>query len=228
MQSEQRSAAVSIFILLVVFWLGFLVHRAPKFAGSAWGGFFGVTAALLMLVPLVYTLVKRVARLRRAFTARYSFRLLLQAHVYLGLIGALLALIHTGHKFQSKLGVVLTAVMLLVVLSGFVGQYYLRYVAEDIRERQVELGVLWRTVESRSHALASGQLEPAASLQVASNLLPLAAATADVQYAIQFQERMRKLWSIWLTAHITSSVLFYLLLALHIWAGVHFGLRWFE
>jgi len=228
MQRQDRSAAISIFVLLVLFWLGFLVHRSPEFPGSAWGGFFGVTAAAFMLVPLAYTLVKRIARLRHAFTRRHSFASLLQAHVYFGLIGALLALIHSGHRFQSTLGVALTTLMLLVVFSGFIGQYYLRHVAEDIREKQAQLGVLWRTVETRSQALASGPLEPSVSMHAAAELLPLATATADLQYSVQFQERVRKLFKAWLNVHIVCSVLFYLLLILHIWAGIYFGLRWFE
>lgn len=228
MQSRDQSVAVSIFFILLVFWLGFLVHRSPRFAGSAWGGFFGVTAALLMLVPLAYTLVKRIAPLRRQFTQRFSFRSLLQAHVYLGLIGALLALIHSGHKFQSALGIALTATMLLVVISGFIGQYYLRYVAEEIREKQVQLGALWRTLEVKSRALASGPLESSVPVQAAAELIPVATATAELQYSLQFQERVRKLFDVWLNIHIVCSIFFYLLLGLHVWAGIHFGLRWFE
>lgn len=228
MQSHDRTAAVSIFVLLLVFWLGFLVHRSPQFAGSAWGGFFGVAAALFMLVPLAYTLVKRVDGLRHAFTQRFAVRSLLRMHVYLGLIGALLALIHSGHKFQSTLGVVLTALMLVVVVSGFIGQYYLSHVAENIREKEVQLGVLWRTVETRSQAMANGPLEPATSIQASTELLPLVTATADLRYSIEYQDRVRALFRIWLDVHIVCSVLFYVLLALHVWAGIYFGLRWFE
>jgi hypothetical protein len=228
MQSHDRTAAVSILVLLVVFWLGFLVHRSPQFAGSAWGGFFGVTAALFMLVPLAYTLVKRVDGLRHAFTQRLPLRALLQAHVYLGLIGALLALIHSGHKFQSTLGIALTALMLLVVVSGFIGQYYLRHVAENIRAQEVQLGVLWRTVEIRAQAMANGALDPAASIRASAELLPLVTATADLRYSVEFQGRVRTLFKVWLDVHIVCSISFYVLLALHIWAGIYFGVRWFE
>ena len=58
--------------------------------------------------------------------------------------------------------------------------------------------------------------------------LPLASAAADLQYSIQFQERVRRLFNAWLSAHIAFSIIFYLLLALHIWAGIYFGLRWFR
>jgi hypothetical protein len=181
-----------------------------------------------MLVPLAYTFVKRSARLRRWFTQRLPFPALLQGHVYFGLVGAFLALVHSGHKFQSVLGIGLTALMLLTVLSGFVGQYYLRYVAEDIREKQGQLGTLRRTLEARSRALASGPLENSVSMQAAADLLPVATATAELQYGVQFQERIRKLFGAWLYLHIACSALLYVLLALHIWAGIHFGLRWFK
>lgn len=223
-----QSIAISIFVLLVGFWLGFLVHRAPRFAGSAWGGFFGVMAALFMLVPLAYTIAKRIVPVRRWAISRYSMASLLEMHVYFGLIGALLALVHSGHKFESTLGIALTGLLLLTVLSGFVGQYYLRYVAQDIHEKQSELSVLWRTLEIRSQSFASGSLEPAVSLQAAAEILPIVTATAELKYSVQFQQRVRRLFSAWLNVHIVCSVLFYILLVLHIWSGIYFGLRWFE
>jgi hypothetical protein len=228
MQRSDRAIASSIFLLLLAFWLGFLVHRSPRFAGSAWGGFFGVSGALFMLVPLAYTLVKRSALLRRRFTRRFSFQSLLHAHIYLGLIGALLGLVHSGHKFQSVLGVALTAMMLLSVISGFIGKYFLGYVTEDIRQKQTELGVLRRNWETISRAAANGPLEPALPMAAAAEVLPVATAVAELEYTLRFQDRVRKLFNVWLLVHIVCSLLFYLLLVLHVWAGIEFGLRWFD
>jgi hypothetical protein len=228
MHGKDRYVALSVLLLLVALWLGFLVHRSPRFAGSGWGGLFGVSGAILMLVPLVYSLAKRSTSARRVLTRHYSIPSLLQAHIWFSFVGALFALIHSGHKFQSALGIALTATMFLTVISGFIGQYYLRYVAEDIREKQAQLGTLWRELETRSNAMASGPLQVAVSMQAVRELLPIATATAELQYGVQFQERVRKLCRAWLRIHIGCSVLFYALLALHIWAGIQFGLRWFQ
>ncbi|MCB1617365.1 MAG: hypothetical protein KDI08_01530 [Pseudomonadales bacterium] len=229
MGKQDRIVATIIFSVLAVLWLGFLVHRSPFFAGSLLGGVFGVVGAACMLVPLVYTVVKRSAKLRRAFTKKHSFGSLLQAHVYFGLIGALLAIIHSGHKFQSVLGVALTASMLLSVLTGFIGQYYLRYVAENIRERKAQLDGLWRSLDGQYWTYAQGlAADGAGTVKAAAELLPLVSAAADLQYSVQFQGRVRKLFNAWLSAHIAFSIIFYLLLALHIWAGIYFGLRWFR
>ena len=67
-----------------------------------------------------------------------------------------------------------------------------------------------------------------AAPKASAELLPLASAAADLQYSIQFQERVRRLFNAWLSAHIAFSIIFYLLLSLHIWAGIYFGLRWFR
>lgn len=229
MSKQDRVVATIIFSVLVVLWLGFLMHRSPLFAGSLLGGVFGVVGAAFMLVPLVYTIVKRSAGLRRAFAKKYGFGSLLQAHVYFGLAGALLAIIHSGHKFQSVLGIVLTATMLLSVLTGFLGQYYLRYVTENVREKKTQLDGLWRALDGMHWSYAQGLDGTGTGVaRAAAELLPLASAAADLQHSIQFQERMRRTFNAWLSAHITFSIIFYLLLALHIWAGIYFGLRWFR
>jgi hypothetical protein len=229
MNNQDRIIATVIFSILVVLWLGFLVHRSPFFAGSFLGGVFGILGAAFMLMPLIYTAIKRSATLRRAFTKKNSFGSMLQAHVYFGLIGALLAIMHSGHKFQSVLGVALTASLLLSVFTGFIGQCYLRYVAENIREMKMQLDGLWRLLDGQYWVYAQGPGPGGAGTTKASaELLSLASAAADLQYSVQFQERVRKAFNAWLSAHIAFSMIFYLLLTLHIWAGIYFGLRWFR
>ena len=54
----------------------------------------------------------------------------------------------------------------------------------------------------------------------------IAEAVADLEYSVRMHE-IFKLWFGWsLKLHIILSVVLYLLLALHIWAGVQYGLRW--
>ena len=229
MNRHDRIGATILFSVMVVLWLGFGVHRSAAFAGSLLGGVFGVSAASLMVVPLVYTIVKRSDWLRSAYTRHSSLGDLLQAHIYFALIGALLAIIHSGHKFESVLGIALMASMLLSVFAGFVGQYYQRYVTENIREKKMQLESLWRSLDGQYWAHAEAPAASGAGAAKAANeLLPLAAAAADLQYSVDVQERVRELCNIWLSAHIAFSIAFYALLPLHAWAGVYFGLRWFR
>ncbi len=55
----------------------------------------------------------------------------------------------------------------------------------------------------------------------------LVESIADVESAIEARETLKRWFSRWLRLHIALATGLYLLLALHVWAGIHFGLRWF-
>ena len=101
--------------LLLVLWLGFLVHVDPRWPGSLIGSAIGIAAALLMQAPFLYLMIKRIGPLRRMVTRRVPMGRLLAWHIYGGIVGPILALIHSGHKFDSALGVALVTVMLIEV-----------------------------------------------------------------------------------------------------------------
>lgn len=109
-----------------------ILHQAPRFAGSLAGGVLGIAATLLMLVPLAYALVKRLSRPHRA-PAPAS---VLRWHVIATTAGTLLAVVHSGPRVQSWLGLLLVGAMLLCLVSGYVGRHYLQYVARELRDRQ--------------------------------------------------------------------------------------------
>ena len=74
-----------------------------------------------MLGPLVYLVIKRVKPIKARVTRQVSIRTLLSWHIYAGLLGSLLVLLHTGHKFESVLGISLTTLTLIIVFSGSSG-----------------------------------------------------------------------------------------------------------
>jgi hypothetical protein len=70
---------------------------------------------------------------------------------------------------------------------------------------------------------APGAIDVASPVTVAG----LVGAIADVESAIETRETFKRWFSRWLRLHIVLATTLYLLLALHIWASIHFGLRWF-
>ena len=66
------------------------------------------------------------------------------------------------------------------------------------------------------------------SVALAARAVRLADAMADVEYAVATHERLKGRSSWWLRVHLSLSLLFYVLLALHVWAGIYFGLRWWS
>jgi hypothetical protein len=248
MQENERIVVAGGLSVLLLGWLGFLVHSSPRFAGSGIGAVFGIAGAVLMLVPLAYTIAKRIPFLHDRITAHVSLQTLMTLHVYSGILGPLLAIIHTGHKYDSWLGITLTAVMLLVVVSGFVVRYLLTYVNQEIRDKLLllqtargDLDSAWGVLENspaEARALPKSRLLTAglASLGIdlstaggaAAEVTRLAESVADLEYAIRTHEFFKRWFSRALKVHIVLSVLLYVLLGLHIWAGIHFGLRWFS
>mgnify|MGYP000875004241 CR=1 FL=1 len=237
--------------LLLILWLGFLVHRSPRFAGSEGGHLLGIAGASLMLVPLLYMIVKRVPPLRKVVTRRVSLRTLLALHIYAGVIGPILVLLHTGHKFVSPLGIWLTAMTIIVVLSGFTGRILLRRFSQEIRERKemlthLELAYRETATELAAHPEQTAVLQPfsgfltrlaagfflasgragAGTMSASVRALRLSESIADVEYAIKTHQTFKRWFGSWLKLHIAISFILYGLLALHVWAAIHFGLRW--
>lgn len=239
--------------LLLISWFGFTLHESPRFAGSLAGGMLAVTGSALMFVPLAYLIVKRIAPLKRAVTKQASMQASLVAHIYAGVLGPILVVLHTGHKFESPLGIALTAMTVIVVVSGFVGRYLMRSVGQEIKEKQQWLAELTAAFErtqmesksgppaahelttlrsfvgrSAARLLVTNDSVTGATLPLAARALSLTDSIADVEYAIRTHETFKRAFSMWLKFHIVLSFTLYALLGLHIWAGIHFGLRWFS
>ena len=202
-----------------------------------------------MLVPLAYMVVKRVPPLKRLVTRCVSMRTLLTWHIYAGILGPILALLHTGHKLVSPLGIALTAMMLIVVLSGFIGRYLLSQFSQQVREKREMLTRLELAYQQTAGELAAqpeqiAMLSPVTGLlsRIGARLLwaskdvvelPLSAralriteSMADLEYAIKTHDTFKNWFSRWLRLHIVISFVLYALLALHIYFAVCFGLRW--
>lgn len=232
----------ALVVVLTLFPLGFFLHSSPRFPGSLAGSLIGIAAAVLMLVPLTYVAVKRIPFINRRAKPHVETRTLLSLHIYAGVVAPILGLIHAAHKFNSPLGVSLTGIMLVLVISGFFGRYLLTQLARALRGRQSELaalklsflniqpppvaegasadsrGLLARALFQKDEVLAAAGSERDAE--------SLAGAVADVEYAVRAEGAVQSLFGQWRKVHVTLAVILYTLLALHIWAGLYYGLRW--
>ncbi|WP_246736283.1 hypothetical protein [Enterovirga aerilata] len=196
-----------------------------------------MAAAVLMLVPLLYLVVKRVAWLRNRVTRFVSMRTLLAIHVYAGLLGPILGLVHAAHKFRSPLGLSLTGMMLLVVLTGYVGRHLLLRISTAVKGERSRLAALTAEFEEAAAALPIDlagsrpwwqhmfEREAAEGL-TARRVEELARGIADVEHAIRAEEVTRDLFERWLPIHTVTAILLYGLLALHVWSGYYYGFRW--
>ena len=247
MKERQGIFVTGVLSVLLLGWLGFFLHRSPRFPGSGVGAVFGIAGAVLMLIALAYPIVKRVPFLHALVTPHVSMRSWLALHIYAGIFGPLLALIHTGHKFDSMLGITLTAVMLLVVVNGFSVRYLLTYVGHEITDKLIllqtargDLDSAWGVLENSPAEMRGLPHAPVLAAGLASlgfeldSLGPVGQVTrtaesvADLEYAVRTHELFKRWFGHSLKLHIGLSIIFYALLTLHIGSGIFFGLRWLQ
>lgn len=203
----------------------FLIHTAPRFPGSLTGGLIGIAAALLFVLLLAYTAAKRLPWIKDRTKGLVSIGAVLTFHVYAGAIGALLGVIHSGHKFESPLGIALVVSMLVVAATGFVGRYYLAQIGQELKAQQSELGVL-RTRYDRLMRVASGADATMPAGLAPVPLADLLGGISDLEFTITTREVLKRDLMRWVVLHIAAAITMYVLLALHIWSGVYYGLRW--
>ena len=250
MKERERAVMGGLFILLLVLWVGFTVHASPRFPGSFWGGMLGVSGALLMLLGAGYSAIKRIPWIKQRVTQRARMSTLLAWHVHTATLGAILAILHSAHKFDSTLGIVLTTAMLLAVLTGFIGRYFMQKVLRELREQQDLLTELRAAYSETARTLAAHRepigahsrgtllerllaplFEPeteraSSNPALLSYAYDLADSVADIEYSIKTHELLKRRFAIWLDLHIAASIVFYILLGLHVWSAIYFGLRW--
>lgn len=246
MKEQERIIGLALLTLILMSWLSFGVHRDPRFAGSYYGGLLGIAAALLMLSTFLYVAIKRVAWVKRLTLRVVSMGTVLRVHIYSGIFGSILGLLHTGHKFESVLGIALIAVMLGVVISGFIGQYLMTFISAETREKRISLSVLEQRYRESAMALAehpdrqnavrtlskmwflSRFREASPEIKLAREAHELSESIADLEYVLSSHAAIKKIFGRWVKVHIVLSFLFLILLVVHIWSSLYFGVRWLQ
>jgi hypothetical protein len=129
-----------IVVVAVTAWYVRLAEsEVPRPSGLVGHGL-GIAGFLLMLsTETLYTLRKRL----RGFTV-FQMSTWLRIHIFTGIVGPYLVLLHSGWKFNGLAGV-LTLLTVVMVLSGFVGRHI--YTAVPRTLDGVELAV--RDLEDR-------------------------------------------------------------------------------
>ncbi|KAF0106372.1 MAG: hypothetical protein FD146_2638 [Anaerolineaceae bacterium] len=113
---------------LVVFWT-----RAIPPAGELFGHLLGVFGFLLMLMTeVLYSLRKRS---RSARWGRMSSWL--QFHIFTGLVGPYMVLLHTSWKFNGLAGAA-TLLTVIIVVSGFIGRYIYTRIPRTLEGVEIE------------------------------------------------------------------------------------------
>ncbi|MEH6594164.1 MAG: hypothetical protein V7736_01290 [Colwellia polaris] len=248
MANQERTIVASLVLLMIVLWGGFVWHSSPRFPGSFSGSMLGIIAAFLLFFPLIYLVIKRNKSIKSWVTKKVSMSTLLVWHIYAGVIGPIIGLLHSAHRFDSLLGILLVLLMMLVAISGFIGRYILSLISSklkdkkklkeelknELKDEQIELherfcskhiNAIPSDLNSHSPSLFSSSL----GLGRTSNerrILRLVDAISDIEYSIRIHDTAKLWFKRWLKFHISISMILYVLIIFHITAEIYFGLRW--
>lgn len=111
-------AFIAILIITVVY-LGFVGFNQVPSSSGLFGHSLGIVGFVLMLMTeILYSMRKRYMRARWGKMQHW-----LSFHIFTGLVGPYMVLLHSSWKFNGLAGV-LTLMAMIIVGSGFVGRYF--------------------------------------------------------------------------------------------------------
>lgn len=121
MQRNNKELWLSLLAVVIITAIyAFVVrwYQSIPAAGSLFGHLIGVLGFLLMLLTeTLYSFRKRSRKARWG-----SMQAWLQFHIFTGLVGPYLVLLHTSWKFNGLAGAT-TLLTIIIVISGFIGRY---------------------------------------------------------------------------------------------------------
>jgi hypothetical protein len=153
---DKRELWISLIavILISVFYFAVVLRQGVPAASAFFGHSLGVVGFILMLsTETLYSLRKRV--IRRPWGRLRSW---LRFHIFSGIVGPYLVLLHTAWQFRGLAGVVLLLTA-IVVISGFVGRYIYTAVPRTADGMVLEEQGLRLEVDELEHELQ--RLKPA-------------------------------------------------------------------
>ncbi len=150
----------AIAVAAITGWYAVRAQSGIPPAGKTLGHSLGVVGFLMMLsTETLYTLRKRAKRFAFGPTSIW-----LKAHVFTGIVGPCLVLLHTGWKFHGVAGAA-TLFTVVIVMSGFVGRYIFTAVPrsrEGVEAALHDLNVRILDACERLHHLGAAQVAKSA------------------------------------------------------------------
>lgn len=130
-------AAALVILGVTILYLGILPFSGIPPASGLLGHSLGIIGFLLMLsTEILYSLRKRATGARFGKMSTW-----LSIHIFTGLVGPYLVLLHSSWKFNGLAGIVMLLTIIIVV-SGFVGRYFYTAVPRSADGALIELNNL--------------------------------------------------------------------------------------
>jgi hypothetical protein len=199
MQRNNRELWLSFvaiaFITLTYLVVLILFKQIPE-ASDFYGHSLGILGFVLMLATeTLYSLRKRS---RSARWGRMS--VWLQFHIFTGLVGPYLVLLHSAWKFNGLAGLVMLLTV-VIVISGFVGRYIYTGVPRNVDGAEIEAEVLEREIQQANVELTRWLAGRPETIQMLARRLSIPPVVGSGGFALLFSrslldlgDRLRWAW----------------------------------
>lgn len=130
---ELWTAFLTIVLITALYVLVVTVTRSIPPASEFFGHTIGVLGFILMLLTeTLYSLRKRSRSVKWGRMSSW-----LQLHIYMGIVGPFMVLLHTSWKFNGLAGVT-TLLTVIIVVSGFFGRYIFTRIPRTLDGLEIE------------------------------------------------------------------------------------------
>ena len=205
---------------------GYVKTIAVPAAAGLVGHSLGIVGFVLMLMTeTLYSLRKRAMRRPRG-----SMRTWLQIHIFTGIVGSYLVILHSAWSFNGLAGW-LSGMTVVVVISGFIGRYIYTAVPRTADGVVIEAQVLQLELDAVRGQVTHARLGDVAMMAAASTL-PVTAPTPGRAPERRLRELERQLAALrwarrglatWHAIHIPLGMALFVMAFAHIVAAVHYA-----
>jgi hypothetical protein len=137
-------------IIITVYYSGVVIFtgQIPP-AKDIFGLSLGILGFTLMLMTeILYSLRKRSRLARWGSMANW-----LKFHIFTGLVGPYMVLLHTSWKFNGLAGVI-TLFTIVIVVSGFIGRYIYTRIPRTAEGAEIETGLTTEAIKKARRLMA--------------------------------------------------------------------------
>ena len=207
-------ALISMLMIGGLYGLVTIWSREIPAASGFFGHMVGVLGFVLMLMTeLLYSMRKRSRTARWGKMSDW-----LEFHIYTGLVGPFMVLLHSSWKFNGLAGVVML-MTLVIVLSGFVGRYIYTAVPRSAEGVEVQAGEL----EQAIRAMDAEVQRMAGEQGVGEGMEKLKKERERLHQQAGRLARTRQMLAIWHTLHIPLGMALFTAAFIHIGAAIYYA-----
>jgi hypothetical protein len=142
-------AALVMILITGVYGLVIVLTREIPPASELFGHGIGIIGFIFMLMTeILYSLRKRMRSVRWGKMSAW-----LEFHIFTGLVGPYMVLLHTSWKFNGLAGAT-TLLTIIIVLSGFIGRYIFTRIPRTLDGLEIEGTVSQEALKQARRLLA--------------------------------------------------------------------------